>query len=412
MKIHYIVSVYIGKRLTQSVNRLIEKDPYHFIKKHLECLSKFKVPDISKVTFVISKNDAEIDEHAKDVLQEYDLDIPVEFILRENLGMSYAGWNEVIHKSLENGDDYDYFFLIEDDYVPHIDYFYNYFVEAANERTFFVAQKYMNFSENAHPAVSNGLVSYRLAKDVKAKMGSVFKVDVSTGDYWLGVQNQIHYLKNAQSMGYEFHDVESTTIVPFLDRTKYSFYGNIKNPIVLIPECDLDWRSSYRDQLYGFKFRKASEILEDEEKNGVPADERLSGIYGRMRKIRSLYNHNKDTSNFSNEESNKFYFENRDNIYVIFEDDCIELAGYCHIKKKDDLIFVSPKLMFHYIRGDMQYVTKFAIFLSWFCEENNIKEIYCEALKENNKLISQLARSGFSIGTETGNTQIYKYVQP
>lgn len=424
MKIHYIVSVYIGERLTQSVNRLIKKDPYHYIKKHLECLKKFKVPDIAKVTFVISKNNQKIDEGAKKIVQEHKIGANVEVILRENFGMSYSAWNEVISNSIDKNEEYDYFFLIEDDYVPNVDYFYQYFVDVCTPKTFFVAQKYMNFDTNPHPAISNGLLSYEQAKNAKQNFGSVFKTDSSNSDYNTGIQNQINYLKNGQTLGCEFPDVEKTTFIPFLDRTHYSFYGSADKPIVLIPECDLDWEIAYRDQLIGFRFRSAAEVSSNGLKrdqasgmiirkaNEIDANNPLYSIFGRLRKIRSYYEHRKDPQKFTDEESNAFYLNNLDKLFILYEDDFVDVAGYCMIKQINEKLFISPKISFHYSKGDSSHLTKLAIFISWYCDEHAVKKLYCEVTKTNDKLIRQLTSLGFFMESTNDNTSIYKYVHP
>ena len=400
MKIHYVVSVYIGNRLTKSVNDLIKKDPYHYIKKHLECLSKFEVPDISKITFVISLNDSAIDNNAKDVINDFSFSIPIDFIVRENLGMSYAGWNEIINHSIDNGEDYDYFFLIEDDYVPNEDYFYKYFINKCTDKTFFVAQKYMNFDINPHPAVSNGLLRYDLAKETKKRFKNVFKVETKDDNYSLGVQNQVNYLKNGQSMGYHFSDVESNTFIPFLDRTKFTFYGKLGNPIPIVPECSLNWIRAFKDQKICFKFKNGNDYTEEE-----PA----INVFNQIRKIRTLYK-NKDNRNFTIEESNVFYTKNLKDLYVFYDSNEIDIFGYCIIKSVKDKIFVSPKLSFHYIKGDNDYVSKFYNFLIDYLETNEINEIYTETLAENSRLINQITNLGFILYETLETTKIYKYV--
>lgn len=108
-KINYIVAFYIGKnRGYDHYKHKFVYDPLFFVREHV----KFVETCNSNIfpTFVF--NDDIPDSIKTDII---DLCPNIEIIFRPNNGFSYGAWNDAIIKNI---DLYDYFFIIEDDYIP------------------------------------------------------------------------------------------------------------------------------------------------------------------------------------------------------------------------------------------------------------------------------------------------------
>lgn len=383
MKIHYIVSIYTGKRPSKYINSILERDPYHFVKKHLECFKQYDLKDISKVTFVVNVSNELIDKKIDKVVKATPIGKPVQVVYRENLGLSYAGWNEVIKKSLDAGEDYDYFFLIEDDYIPAIDKFYQFFADKFDDKTFFVAQKHN--MEN-YAIISNGMLSANIAKKVYQDFGNPLSVQTSTESYDGGVQNQINFLNNGLQAGYTFNDICKETCQIFLASSAYHFYGNHRGPAVLVPESDLDWAIPYRDHKYGATFRSA---------DSEPTELR----YLRYEKMNKISKRN---------DSPEFYDSFSQNIWSLFLDPA---TVHTFIVIKDNrmkvlgLDFRNNVVAFQKVTADL------FSFVRWYLLENKLSELISEVNIDDENSKALLNRIGFVEDIINEDTIILKYVQ-
>ena len=237
MKIHYIVAVYLGNHGSDFVNKLLQADKYHFIKKHLECLSKYKVDDITKVTFVVNQHEEKEDLEILKISQNQLLNIPIEVVFRENTGYSYAAWNKGVTDSIKNNESFDYYFLIEDDYIPNCDYFYQTFIDAVKENTAFVSQVW----RTNHAAISNGLLVGKAANKILENYPTVFNVNTENTSYYTGVCNQVNFLSYAKDLGMNFTDVCETSLQVYLHVNHFCFYGCVNGDVLIMPESTLQW---------------------------------------------------------------------------------------------------------------------------------------------------------------------------
>jgi hypothetical protein len=237
MSIHYIVAVYLGNHGSEAVNKLLQADKYHFIKKHLKCLSEYKVDDITKVTFVVNQHEDKEDLEILKITQDQSLNIPIEVIFRENTGYSYAAWNKVVTDSIKNNELFDYYFLIEDDYLPNQDYFYQPFVDAVKENTAYVCQAW----RANHAAISNGLLVGKSAEHILKHYPTVFNVKTENASYYVGIYNQVNFLSYAKDLGMNFTDVCETSLQVYLNKSEFCFYGCSNGPALIIPESNLSW---------------------------------------------------------------------------------------------------------------------------------------------------------------------------
>lgn len=209
MNINYIVACYLGTRRNQ---------PLHptgtFISKHLEFLKDTDA--VSRITLSISIEDRLQEEAVRDLMEPYKSYSPhIKLILRDNRGHSYGAWNDAICHSLESGEKFDYYFCIEDDYVPVTKDFAIPFVDKVTDSTGYVCQVAQDTHGHRHAAVSNGLIPYRAASLMYKGMNTVFKVTQSK-TYIEGERNQIHFLDYLDDSGFEMVDCSDTTTTEYL----------------------------------------------------------------------------------------------------------------------------------------------------------------------------------------------------
>ena len=236
MKLAYIVSLYFGTRRVQAAGYRQER--LFYLQQHLKQLSTLK-HSCSKVIFVINqtplKNNEAIEaERATKLIQRFKKDYPekeVETLTRENLGMSYAAWNEALKKSCK---DVDYSFLIEDDYCPVSNNFDEKFLHyfAKNEKLAYVCQLWWTHSSlyTFHAGISNGLLSM----DAYFSSGG-FKINYEPG-YLAGQLNQEFFLNPLKDHGYEFRDNGDVYRNYFLNHlSELKIYGNKDGEDLILP---------------------------------------------------------------------------------------------------------------------------------------------------------------------------------
>lgn len=226
MKVAYIVAAYFGTRRVQSEAYGLERLSY--IKKHLENLSTLN-HNISKIFFVINEESRYASEtaRAKYIINNYQ-EIECETIVRENLGMSYGAWNDVLQR---HGCNYDYSFLIEDDYVPVADNFDKKFIQYfnENENLGYACQLWWNHG-GYHAGIANGVLS----------MSSYFDAggfDLTQGiGYENGQDNQKAFLNSLVRKGYCVKDVGDRYRNLFLNhRSEIISYGNKDGEDLILP---------------------------------------------------------------------------------------------------------------------------------------------------------------------------------
>jgi len=243
IKVNYIVANYIGPlRSYKHYQDLFSKDPLYFFKKHLDFIRTVHDPDNFRATFVFNDD---IEDTLKTLLQSY---IPdrFEIVFRKNSGFSYGIWNDIILKNLNN---YDYFFLIEDDYIPTRSDFILPFKQRCVSKNVFVCglvekaspERFPghvppNEKEFKFPSISNGLLSAKACREVFNKHGTIFKIN-SNSDYWSAYTNQIYFCKYFTDMGYNIVDTLDEYESPYNNANSKDLvvYGQGKYPPLLTP---------------------------------------------------------------------------------------------------------------------------------------------------------------------------------
>lgn len=232
--ITYICSVYLGPRKSRLSNRFWDNDPYCFIRKHLELLQTTDNKVVSKVIFVANHYNKLFELNLQSIVDSYQLKIPVEVRIRKNQGFSYAAWNETIKNELITKQvDKGYFFLIEDDYVPININVLTEMTKLLTPTIGYVCQVY----EQDHAAISNGMMSVKVANAMYIKYGNVFDVKVSSSTYEQGTHNQVHFTDFLKDSNLEIIDIRSKYKSVFLESSDDSFkmFGQEDLPQSIIP---------------------------------------------------------------------------------------------------------------------------------------------------------------------------------
>ena len=230
-KINYIVAFYIGDRVHTGYNTALKTNPLSMVEKHIESLRN---TDIDLVSFVFNVDDYSMINVIEDLMKNYDIGFSHQCIFRNNTGGSYGAWNDVIKLNIN---DFDYFFLIEDDYIPVTDDFYNPFLERCSYKIPYVCGFVdKSWTGIVHPSVSNGILYADACKFVYNKYDNVFQIHDG---------NSISILHKNQMEFYDYFNREQFGITDILDEysTPYMIsnsqeirvFGDCDNPVLLTP---------------------------------------------------------------------------------------------------------------------------------------------------------------------------------
>ena len=181
--IHYIVALWLGPRRVQPVN-----NPYAYLRHQLYFLKNSK--SIDKATFVVNHYDTELEKQIEPIIASFGVKANV--IYRKNLGCSWGAFQEGVIQNLEN--DYDYHFLIEDDYKPTDDNFLLPYLNEMREDTV-----YSNVIGTL-TSLTIGLLSNKWAKKMYSERGILFNLRHSTS-YKDCEWNQDHFLDHLKEIG-------------------------------------------------------------------------------------------------------------------------------------------------------------------------------------------------------------------
>jgi len=240
-KVNYIAAFYIGPNRTfPYYQQAFKEDPLCFVRKHVE-FSEY-AENIERFSFVI--NDDISEEQKKEII-DITRGKNIELLFRPNNGYSYGAWNDVIKR---NFNDFDYFFLIEDDYMPNFTNFSLPFIQRLKENVAYVCSLMVEIGHEVdtmvpedigkfkHPSISNGMLSAEACKKVLEKYNVIFRIQ-SGSTKEIGYWNQTYYLKNFTDMGYEVSDTIDEFCSPYLNTStgEVKIYGNPEHPPLLFP---------------------------------------------------------------------------------------------------------------------------------------------------------------------------------
>jgi hypothetical protein len=235
MLINYIPVFYFGKKRFNN-----PKDIYFFLKKHLEFVSSLDSNSNIEVTFVINKRDNDDINKIESIISQYSFNVPFEILYRENYQYSYGGWNYAIKRNLQKN--YDYSFLIEDDYIPTSANFYEPFLEKMDEDVAYVCTKVFEENEfgfvERHAAISNGLISNKKCMHLlRNNYVDIFYLREFKKDSYISAErHQMKFLDYFIDLKFKLKDIDNKFEKMFFDGNTglLNFGGNEKGPIVPI----------------------------------------------------------------------------------------------------------------------------------------------------------------------------------
>ena len=244
-KVNYIVASYIGPNRTYPhYQALFDNNPLYFFKKHINFLNTLPHNIRNKITATFVFND-DVSDEIKQTLRYY-LPLCYKLVFRKNSGFSYGIWNDVITKTLN---DYDYFFLIEDDYIPSRVDFIDHFIKMTDNDVAFVCSlvedaSHERFPEHVpvedgtfpFPSISNGLITAESCRAVYKKHNTIFNIN-QNNDYWSAYKNQIYFCKYFTDMGFNLADTTNEFQSPYNNANdpNYVIYGDSRLPPILEP---------------------------------------------------------------------------------------------------------------------------------------------------------------------------------
>jgi hypothetical protein len=234
--VHYIVCFYFGNRKSAKFNNIVKSDQLFLLKKHLEYLETCG-PEIKESTFIVNGDFLEtVSEY---VTKNEPKNVKLNLKFRENTDFSYGAWNDVIKNSILDGKEFDYHFMMEDDYLPNKPDFYKPFVEKCVGQTAFVCcMLWPKEGSGRHPAISNGLVRNDACKLILEKHSSVFNVNNTPGgDYSVGCSIQRSYHTYFEQEKYILDDLSDQYYFPFHDSQNDGIvdHGNSNGEKLIIP---------------------------------------------------------------------------------------------------------------------------------------------------------------------------------
>ena len=221
MKIAYCVCFFFEERRFNRVSG-IYYDQYYFLEKHLQFVKK-RPKKINTVYFVINKSESTDVEKIIDIVNSYNINKKITVMFRENIDFSYGAWNDIIKKDFIAGG-HDYYFLIEDDYIPKSTNFIDAFLDRMKENIAYVAVRTtpptdadiqnltqriglsIDLAPKIHASISNGLLNGAAAKHILKNKDNIFLLYESTS-YEMAETNQLMFLETFTTEGYAITDI-------------------------------------------------------------------------------------------------------------------------------------------------------------------------------------------------------------
>lgn len=227
MKTNYIVALYGGKRRMLNSNYSPLKD---YINRHCDFI-KTNPKGIDQITFVFNKSDNPNEEEIIDYTKNLSLNLPHKVIVRENINFSYGAWGEGLKQTAK---DFDYSFLIEDDYIPVKNDLLDYFKSEIKDNSIFVASLFSK-ANGPHASISNGLI---INKHINLENPIDLPLNKKTqGNYPDSVRNQILFLKQYQDKGLIINDITKVAYTIYKNYHRFINYPKQPkgNPLLIQP---------------------------------------------------------------------------------------------------------------------------------------------------------------------------------
>jgi hypothetical protein len=229
VKLHYVVACYLGRRRNPHV-----ENSETYLREHLSFIRRSKV--IDRATIVLNSESLEQTARCVEIMQTFGAQ-NTNLIVRDNIGFSYGAWNDCVRAYLDF--DSEYFFLVEDDYIPASDEFASVFFDKMSPTTGYVASIYdTSAPEGAHASMSIGLLSASAAVDARNLYGEPLRVVGGEDDHFFyetAERNQVAFLNNIIGAGYSVASAGDTARMPFVRFGKIIVAGNQSARDCIVP---------------------------------------------------------------------------------------------------------------------------------------------------------------------------------
>lgn len=236
--INYIPVFYYGARMHPMYNSEIQQNKFYMVDKQIEALNLYH-GGITLVTLAFNLDDlADIPVIEQEIKKrENNIKFKYELFFRQNKGTSYGAWDAVIKKNVDN---FDYFFVTEDDFVPAANNFYQPFIDRCKDEIAYVcmyANKDWTHLGVPHAAIPHGVVRGTACKEVLSKQGNLFKIYTHVNSYELYYKIQVEFFEYFIRQGYVISDITDSYCSPYMDSRTQTIiiYGSEKNPVLFKP---------------------------------------------------------------------------------------------------------------------------------------------------------------------------------
>ena len=201
MKINYVIASWSGVRLSPW---LYYED---VLKNHIKTFNEIR-NNIDQITIMKPQN------NIQNSYYDVELNDKIKMIDCVNEYQSYGQWLKAIELFLN---DFDYFILIEDDYVPAIDYFDLKLIEMYQEGTYLCSMAdTLNGIFSHHAAISNGIISKKTIENLIHNKNYKKWFDEHSGISFGGKNYQIVFSQFLMENGISIVDYRKKYKVDFL----------------------------------------------------------------------------------------------------------------------------------------------------------------------------------------------------
>lgn len=218
--VNYIVALYCGVRRTGGKTQFKK-----FLNEHIKYLSN-EPENISGFTFVINESDIEDDKYCIDTINEFieKSNLKGNLFVRKNTYGSYGAWEKGI---IETYKDYDYSFLIEDDYIPNLKNTISFFLQKIENHSFVAS--YWN---NDHASISNGVLDNAVVKPTIDKHNRLFQLQTDN-KYGRFLSCQLTFLNLIDCKFTDITDIGHTEFQRAFEIDNPRTYINNKLPLLI-----------------------------------------------------------------------------------------------------------------------------------------------------------------------------------
>jgi len=224
-RVAYLLAAYPGPRLSGDPQDYAG-DYALYIRYHLAKLEKLE----HNCDIILGINEP---SNCPPGLDEFLKGLQVECFLKPNTGASYGIWNE----SFRRYPDYDYYILMEDDYVPVQDNFDKTLVDIAESTTAPYVCTMVGWGCGGgalpHAAISNGIVNGDVVRDVMSKGG--FPTSPHRVDSFGNSCGQVTFSQRFLPYG-NFEDFVDRYKAPYWDINNIKMYYDHNKEVLLAPQ--------------------------------------------------------------------------------------------------------------------------------------------------------------------------------